>query len=92
MNNALQTIQQTTVFMTVSHLQALGDDDASCGKHGPAAVDELVGPVLLNGLLVLAQAEGIVAVAASAEMTRENSGRNKVRMCVESCRAQCVVA
>lgn len=46
------------------YLQTLWDDDTSSGKHSPASVNQLVGAVLLNGLLVLAQAEGIVAVAA----------------------------
>lgn len=50
---------------TVS-LQALRDDDTGSGKHGPAGVQQLVGAVLGDGLVILAQAQGVVAVAAQA--------------------------
>eukprot|EP00955_Chlamydomonas_euryale_P011735 126195-Chlamydomonas_euryale.AAC.9 len=45
-------------------LQALRDDDTGRREHGPARVQQLVGAVLLNALLIAAEAERVVAIAA----------------------------
>ena len=46
-------------------LQTLGNDDAGRSEHRPASVQQLVGAVLGEVGLVLAQAKGIIAVAAN---------------------------
>ena len=58
------------VCFSRAHLQALGDDDAGGGEHGPPRVQQLVGAVLLHLGLVLAQAERVVPVAAPATSAR----------------------
>jgi len=44
-------------------LEALRDDGPGGAEHGPAGVEKLVGAVLLDALGVLAEAQGVVAVA-----------------------------
>jgi len=60
-----------------SHLQALGDEGAGGAQHGPPGVQQLVGAVLLDLLDGLAQAQGVVAVAAWRERG-EGGGRSTV--------------
>lgn len=49
----------------VANLECFREDDACSGQHGPAGVEQLVGAVLLHLCGVLAQTQGVVAVAAA---------------------------
>lgn len=56
-----------------ANLEALRDDDTRGGEHGPAAVDELIRPVDLHLLGVLAEAQGVVPVAAATHRQIDRS-------------------
>ena len=68
------------------HLEALGDNDARCGQHGPPRVQQLVRPVLLHLRRLLAQAERVIPVAAR-HSARVGPTSQRSTLCVAPARA-----